>query len=66
MIKWRDFLLFAAVMFVSAFVTGFIQGLIPGFLENLGVAGTIIVYLITVYPTYWLLNKFWRRRRAEA
>ena len=59
----RDLAVFAVIMFVASIVAGFINSLLPS-MAALGVVGTVIAYVIVLLPSYWLLTKFWRRRRG--
>jgi len=62
MINWKDFLIFAVLLVIAQFVATLVAGFLPD-LGSLGLLGSVITYLAVLFPVYYILNKFWRRRR---
>ena len=62
MINWKDYLIFAILLVVAQFVASLVAGFIPD-LSNMGLLGSVLVYLVVLFPVYYILDRFWRRRR---
>ena len=62
MINWKDYFVFAVLLVVAQFVASLVASFIPD-LSNLGILGTVLTFMVVLFPVYYILNKWWRRRR---
>jgi uncharacterized membrane protein required for colicin V production len=61
--NWKDFAIFAVILFVAPTIMGFMDGLTSGFFSGLGTVGSVIGYVVSAVPVYLLAKHFWRGRR---